>query len=122
MSRKAYPSDVSDDEWAFAGRYLTLMAEGAPQQEHPRLAIGLMNIEFSSEIWYWHGPAPWYFVTVPAEQCHDLKAMSRFGDLRLGNDPGNGSDWQNRVEYFLVSQRWPLCRAPQGECPKSRES
>ncbi len=37
-----------------------------------------MNIEFSGEIWYWHGLAPWYFVTVPAQQCHDLKALSGF--------------------------------------------
>ncbi len=35
-----------------------------------------MNIEFSGEIWYWQGPAPWYFVTVPAEQAADLKVIS----------------------------------------------
>jgi hypothetical protein len=35
-----------------------------------------MNIEFDGKIWYWHGPAPWYFVTVPAQQCRDLKAIS----------------------------------------------
>lgn len=34
MSRKAYPSDVSDDEWAFAAAYLTLMSEAAPQREY----------------------------------------------------------------------------------------
>jgi transposase len=34
MMRKAYPSDVSDDEWAFVAPYLTLMTEGAPQREH----------------------------------------------------------------------------------------
>ncbi|MBI5959077.1 MAG: IS5/IS1182 family transposase, partial [Chloroflexi bacterium] len=27
--RKAYPSDVSDDEWAFIAPYLTLMSEDA---------------------------------------------------------------------------------------------
>ena len=32
--RKAYPSDVSDDEWAFVAPYLTLMTEDAPQREH----------------------------------------------------------------------------------------
>ena len=26
MERKAYPSDVSDDEWAFVAPYLTLMS------------------------------------------------------------------------------------------------
>jgi hypothetical protein len=35
-----------------------------------------MNINFKGEIWFWKGPAPWYFVTVPEEQCRDLKAIS----------------------------------------------
>lgn len=30
-----YPSDVSDEEWAFAAPYLTLMSEAAPQREYP---------------------------------------------------------------------------------------
>ena len=37
-----------------------------------------MNIEFSGNIWFWRGPAPWFFVTVPAEQSLDLKAISGF--------------------------------------------
>jgi hypothetical protein len=37
-----------------------------------------MNIEFSGKIWFWRGPAPWYFVTVPAQQSHALKAISGF--------------------------------------------
>lgn len=36
----------------------------------------LMNIEFSGKIWFWKGPAPWFYVTVPAKQCRDLKAIS----------------------------------------------
>lgn len=35
MSRKPYPSDVSDEEWAFVAPYLTLMSEDAPQRDHP---------------------------------------------------------------------------------------
>jgi transposase len=34
MIRKAYPTDVSDEEWAFVAPYLTLMSEEAPQREH----------------------------------------------------------------------------------------
>ncbi len=34
MTRKPYPSDVSDDEWAFVAPYLTLMKEDAPQRDH----------------------------------------------------------------------------------------
>ncbi len=36
-----------------------------------------MNLEFSGPIWYWRGPAPWYFVTIPPEQSDAIKAMSR---------------------------------------------
>lgn len=35
-----------------------------------------MNIEFNGTIWLWKGPAPWYFVTVPAQQCGDLNAIA----------------------------------------------
>ncbi len=34
MARKAHLSDVSDDQWAFAAQYLTLMTEDAPEREH----------------------------------------------------------------------------------------
>jgi transposase len=33
-SRTPYPSDVTDDEWAFAAPYLTLMDPNAPQRRH----------------------------------------------------------------------------------------
>lgn len=35
-----------------------------------------MNIEFQGTMWYWRGPAPWYFVTVPEQPSHDLNAIS----------------------------------------------
>ncbi len=35
-----------------------------------------MIIEFESEIWYWRGPSPFHFMTVPAEHCAGLKAIS----------------------------------------------
>jgi Domain of unknown function (DUF1905) len=35
-----------------------------------------MNLEFSGEMWFWKGPAPWHFVTVPAEECGELEAAS----------------------------------------------
>ena len=34
MNRKPYPSDVSDEEWAFVAGYLTLMREDAPQRAY----------------------------------------------------------------------------------------
>ncbi|MEJ2597519.1 MAG: DUF1905 domain-containing protein [Anaerolineales bacterium] len=35
-----------------------------------------MNIEFNGQIWFWRGPAPWFFVTVPEKQSSDLNVIS----------------------------------------------
>jgi hypothetical protein len=35
-----------------------------------------MIIEFNGEIWFWRGPAPWYFVTIPEAQSENIKAIS----------------------------------------------
>jgi hypothetical protein len=48
-----------------------------------------MVIEFGGEIWYWRGPAPHYFVTVPVEQSDDLKAILRFVTYGWGMIPAN---------------------------------
>jgi hypothetical protein len=37
-----------------------------------------MNLEFSGESWFWRGPAPWFFVTIPPEQSRDIKEISSF--------------------------------------------
>jgi hypothetical protein len=37
-----------------------------------------MIVEFNGKIFIWRGPAPWFFVTVPAEQSQDLKTVSNF--------------------------------------------
>lgn len=48
-----------------------------------------MNLEFNGTLWYWRGPAPWYFVTVPAQQYHDLKAISTFVTYGWGMIPAH---------------------------------
>jgi hypothetical protein len=35
-----------------------------------------MEFEFSGTIWYWRGPAPWYFVSMTEEDSRELKAVS----------------------------------------------
>ena len=37
---------------------------------------GAMDLELTGEIWYWRGPSPYHFVTVPEEQCVELKAAA----------------------------------------------
>jgi hypothetical protein len=34
-----------------------------------------MTIEFTGPVWFWRGPAPWYFVTVPPEQSRQLQEI-----------------------------------------------
>lgn len=46
-----------------------------------------MIIEFNNKIWFWRGPAPWHFVTVPVEQSLDLKAISGFVTYGWGMIP-----------------------------------
>lgn len=51
--RKAYPSDVSDDEWAFVAPYLTLMTEDAPQRVYSLREIfnGMRYIARAGAAW-----------------------------------------------------------------------
>jgi Domain of unknown function (DUF1905) len=35
-----------------------------------------MDLEFSGELWFWKGPAPWHFITVTDEECAELEAAS----------------------------------------------
>ncbi|NJN53356.1 MAG: DUF1905 domain-containing protein [Anaerolineae bacterium] len=35
-----------------------------------------MDIEISGKIWFWKGPSPFYFVTVPPEQSDYLKTLA----------------------------------------------
>jgi hypothetical protein len=60
-----------------------------------------MNIEFSGKIWFWRGPAPWFFVTVPEEQSRDLKAISAFVTYGWGVIPVHvrigGTEWQTSL-------------------------
>jgi hypothetical protein len=46
-----------------------------------------VHLEFSGEILYWKGPAPWYFITVPEDECSDLQATSAFVSYGWGMIP-----------------------------------
>jgi len=52
-ARKGYPSDVSDEEWAFCAPYLTLMKEEAPQREY-----ALRDL-FNALRWLIRAGCPW---------------------------------------------------------------
>ena len=40
----------------------------------------LLVFEFSDTIWFWKGPAPHYFVTVPEHEAAQIKAIEKLLD------------------------------------------
>ncbi len=46
-----------------------------------------MRFEFEGEVWYWRGPSPFHFVTVPEDHCHEIKALAGFVTYGWGMIP-----------------------------------
>ena len=96
MNRKAYPSDVSDDEWAFVAPYLTLMREDAPQREYSLREVfnGLRWIIRTGAQWRMmpNDLPPWSTVNQQAQRwlkagvfeamVHDLRLLLRVAEGR----------------------------------------
>lgn len=94
MERKAYPSDVSDEEWALVAPYLTLMTEDAPQREHPLREVfnGLRYIVRAGAAWRLmpNDLPPWYTVYQQTQRwltagvfeamVHDLRRLLRMAE------------------------------------------
>jgi len=96
MERKAYPTDVSDAEWALVAPYLSLMTEDAPQRDFPLREVfnGLRWIVRSGSSWRLmpHDLPPWYVVYQQTQRwikakvfeslVHDLRAVLRIAEGR----------------------------------------
>jgi hypothetical protein len=59
-----------------------------------RSYAGRVDLEFSGEVWFWRGPSPYHFVTVPEPESAELKATSALvtygwgmipAELRIGS-------------------------------------
>ncbi|WP_020521721.1 DUF1905 domain-containing protein [Catelliglobosispora koreensis] len=46
-----------------------------------------MDLKFTGEIWFWKGPAPWHFVTVPEAECAALEEMAAMVSYGWGMIP-----------------------------------
>jgi transposase len=96
MERKAYPSDVTDEEWAFVAPYLTLMTEEAPQRDHSLREVfnGLRWIVRAGAPWRMmpNDLPPWFTVYQQTQRwikagvfeaiVHDLRALLRLAKGR----------------------------------------
>jgi transposase len=69
--RKSYPSDVSDEEWAFCVPYLTLMKEAAPQRQHSlrELLNGLR--------WFVRAGCPWRMMPNDLPPWHAVQQQTQ---------------------------------------------
>ena len=96
MNRKAYPTDVSDEEWAFIAPYLTLMREDAPQREYPLREVfnGLRYVVRGGISWRMipNDLPPWEMVYQQTQRwlragvfeamVHDLRVLLRLAQGR----------------------------------------
>ena len=96
-NRKPYPSDVSDEEWAFLAPYLALVREDAPQRNHELREVfnGLRWIVRTGSAWRYmpHDLPPWEAVYqqmrrwleagVFEEMVHDLRVVLRLSEGRV---------------------------------------
>lgn len=39
-------------------------------------APDVVELEFTAEVWEWRGPAPFHFVSVPAELCDEVREVA----------------------------------------------
>jgi transposase len=90
-TRKPYPSDVSDEEWAFAAPYLALVREDAPQRSHDLREVlnGLRWVVRTGSPWRYmpHDLPPWEAVYQQTRRwlkagvfeamVHDLRVLLR---------------------------------------------
>jgi len=71
LARRAYPSDVSDEEWSLVAPYLTLMDPEAPQRVH-----SLRDL-FDSLRWMVRAGAPWRDIPNDFPPWHAVYQQSR---------------------------------------------
>ena len=69
-----------------------------------------MVLEFSGDVWFWKGPAPFHFVTVPEDDGADLETASElvsYGwgmipvSVRIGETEWTTSLWPKDGSYVV---------------------
>ena len=103
-NRKPYPTDVSDEEWAFVAPYLALIRQATPQRAHDLRGV------FDALRWIVRAGAPWRMLP------HDFPpweaSTSRPGG---GSAPGPSRRWSTTRASF---SGWPraACPSPRPPC------
>jgi hypothetical protein len=56
----------------------------------PRVPFSVVELTLTGPVWFWRGPAPWHFVTVPEEQAEAIAAVSSLATYGWGMIPVTG--------------------------------
>jgi len=105
MNRKAYPSDVSDEEWSFVAPYLTLMSEEAPQRDYDLREVfnGLRWIVRTGAQWRMmpHDLPPWATVSQQSQRWLRVGCFEAIvADLRVVLRLAQGRNAQPSAAIF----------------------
>ncbi|HRN30307.1 MAG TPA: DUF1905 domain-containing protein [Terrimesophilobacter sp.] len=74
-----------------------------------------MELSFSGVVWYWRGPAPFYFVSVPANVCDDIRLVAHevtYGwcmipcDITIGTTTWYTALWPKDGGYIVPLKKW----------------
>ncbi len=74
-----------------------------------------MQLTFAGPHWYWRGPAPWHFVSVPDDQVAAISSVAAtvsYGwgmvpaTVRLGSSEWTTSLWPKDGGYIVPIKRW----------------
>src|SRR3954470_21064174 len=97
-NRKPYPSDVSDQEWAFVAPYLALVREDAPQRNHDELREEVLN----GLRWVVRTGSPWRYM--PHGLCPAMGGSVPAADEAVATDErfrGDDPQFARTLAAFL---------------------
>lgn len=65
------------------------------------MSDGVLRLEVTGEVWYWRGPAPFYFITVPDDQSREIRDVASEVTYGWGMIPARlrtgGTEWQTAL-------------------------
>jgi hypothetical protein len=76
----------------------------------PQAPAGALDLRFQGELWYWRGPAPYHFITVPPDAARAIQAVAAevtYGwgmipaQVRIGSSAWETALWPRDGGYVL---------------------
>jgi hypothetical protein len=74
-----------------------------------------MDLQFTGALWFWKGPSPWHFVTVPEDECAELESAAALVSYGWGMIPVTarigGTTWTTSLfpkdgSYLVPVKAW----------------